>query len=323
MPERDPLAVDFAGLAFRTPLALLSGCVGFGDEYSRVAGFSLDEVGAVCLKGTTLEPRLGSPPHRLAETPDGLLNAIGLQNPGVDAVLAEHLPGLDFGAACYFANVSGATAAEYAEVTRRFDDSPVHGIEVNVSCPNVAAGGMEFGNDPAAAAAVTAACRAATAKPLMVKLSPNHADIGAAARACVDAGADALAAINTVAGLAIDAEARRPVLGRGAGGLSGPAIKPIALLKVREARAAAPATPILGQGGVLSAADAVEFLLAGATAVGVGTGLFHDPLLCAEINQGLRDYLARHGFASVQELTGALEWPADAEADAAQPASGS
>ena len=315
MPERGPLAVDFAGLAFRTPLALLSGCVGFGREYDRVAGFSLDEVGAVCLKGATLAPRLGSPPHRLAETPDGLLNAIGLQNPGVDAVLREHLPRLDFGAACYFANVNGATVDEYAEVTRRFDDSPVHGIEVNVSCPNVAAGGMEFGNDPAMAAAVTAACRAATAKPLMVKLSPNHADIGAAARACAAAGADALAVINTVAGLAIDAEARRPVLGRGAGGLSGAAIKPIALLKVHQARRAAPAVPILGQGGVLSAADAVEFLLAGATAVGVGTGLFHDPLLCAEINRGLRDYLARHGLASVRELTGALEWPAAAQSD--------
>ena len=322
MPERDPLAVDFAGLAFRTPLALLSGCVGFGDEYERVAGFSLAEVGAVCLKGTTLEPRLGHPPSRLAETPDGLLNAIGLQNPGIDAVLREQLPGLDFDAACYFANVNGATIEEYAELTRRFDDSPVHGIEVNVSCPNVAAGGMEFGNDPAMAAAVTAACRAATGKPLMVKLSPNHADIGAAARACVDAGADALAAINTVAGLAIDAEARRPMLARGAGGLSGAAIKPVALLKVHEARrAVGPAVPILGQGGVLGAADALEFLLAGATAVGVGTGLFHDPLLCAEINRGLRDYLARHGLASVRELTGALEWPAAGEP--AQPDSGS
>lgn len=322
MPERGPLAVDFAGLPFRTPLALLSGCVGFGGEYERVAGFSLAEVGAVCLKGTTLEPRLGHPPSRLAETPDGLLNAIGLQNPGVDAVLREQLPGLDFGAACYFANVNGATVDEYAEVTRRFDDSPVHGIEVNVSCPNVAAGGMEFGNDPAMAAAVTAACRAATGKPLMVKLSPNHADVGAAARACVDAGADALAAINTVAGLAIDAEARRPALARGAGGLSGAAIKPIALLKVHQARlAVGPAVPILGQGGVLGAADAVEFLLAGATAVGVGTGLFHDPLLCAEINRGLRDYLARHGLASVRELSGALEWPE--EAAPAQPGSGS
>ena len=309
MAEADPLAVRFAGVPWRTPLALLSGCAGFGDEYTRVAGFSHREVGAVCLKGTTRAPRPGNPPHRLAETADGLLNSIGLQNPGVDAVVADILPALDADATRWIANVSADSIDDYAEVTRRFDQSPVDMIEINISCPNVQAGGMIFGNEPAMAARVAAACRAATSKPLLLKLSPNQTDIRACARACVEAGADALSVINTVSGMAIDAERRAPVLGAGAGGLSGPAIKPIALLRVHQvySECAAHGVPILGQGGVVSAGDAVEFLLAGASAVGVGTGLFYNPLLCAEINRGLRAYLQRHGYAHVAQLTGALE----------------
>lgn len=308
MADADPLALDFAGLQLRSPLVLLSGCVGFGDEYTRIEGFSHDDVGAVCLKGTTLEPRLGNPAHRLAETPEGLLNSIGLQNPGAAAVVRDVLPTLDFAATRYFANVSGASVDEYAEVTRLFDDSPIDGLEINISCPNVKAGGMEFGNDPRMSAAVVAACRQRTGKPLIIKLSPNQTDIRANARACLEAGADAFAVINTVAGMAIDAEARAPVLGAGRGGLSGPAIKPIALLKVHEVyqETAAHGVPIIGQGGVVSATDALEFLIAGASAVGVGTGLFYEPLACREINQGIRDYLARHGLAAVAELTGSL-----------------
>lgn len=308
MPETPPLSVDFCGLSLQTPLVLLSGCVGFGDEYTRVEGFSHDQVGAVCLKGTTFEPRLGNPPHRLAETPDGLLNSIGLQNPGVDAVIRDVLPGLDFSATRFFANVSGASVEEYVEVTRRFDDSPIDGVEINISCPNVKAGGMEFGNDPKMSAAVVAACRAATSKPLIIKLSPNQTDIRACARACLGAGADAFSVINTVSGMAIDAESRTAVLGAKQGGLSGPAIKPIALLKVHEVyqETAAHGAPIIGQGGVVSATDALEFLIAGAAAVGVGTGLFYDPLACRDINRGIRDYLTRHGLDSVAELTGTL-----------------
>ena len=308
MPDKNPLSVDFAGLSLQTPLVLLSGCVGFGDEYTRVEGFSHDEVGAVCLKGTTLEPRLGNPPHRLAETPDGLLNSIGLQNPGVDAVVRDILPNLDFSATRFLANVSGATVEEYSEVTRRFDDSPIDGIEVNISCPNVKAGGMEFGNDPKMSAAVVAACRAVTKKPLIIKMSPNQTDIRANARACLEAGADAFAVINTVSGMAIDAESRSAVLGAQQGGLSGPAIKPIALLKVHQVyqETAAHGIPIIGQGGVVTATDALEFLIAGASAVGVGTGLFYDPLTCRTINQGIRDYLLRHNLDSVDELTGTL-----------------
>ena len=308
MPGTDPLAVTFSGLSFRTPLVLLSGCVGFGDEYTRVAGFSHEDTGAVCLKGTTLEPRAGNPPHRLAETAEGLLNSIGLQNPGVDAVVDGILPGLDRDATRWIANVSAESVEDYAEVTRRFDDSPIDMIEINISCPNVQAGGRIFGDDPAMAAQVTAACRAVTSKPLMVKLSPNQTDIRVSARACIEAGTDALAVINTVSGMAIDAERREPVLGAGAGGLSGAAVKPVALLRVHQTyqETAPHGIPILGQGGVLSATDVVEFLLAGASAVGVGTGLFYNPLLCAEINAGLRDYLRRHDLASVAELTGAL-----------------
>ena len=308
MPDENPLSVDFAGLSLQTPLVLLSGCVGFGDEYTRVEGFSHDEVGAVCLKGTTLEPRLGNPPHRLAETTDGLLNSIGLQNPGVDAVVRDILPNLDFSATRFLANVSGATVEEYSEVTRRFDDSPIDGIEVNISCPNVKAGGMEFGNDPKMSATVVAACRAVTKKPLIIKMSPNQTDIRANARACLEAGADAFAVINTVSGMAIDAESRSAVLGAQQGGLSGPAIKPIALLKVHQVyqETAAHGIPIIGQGGVVTATDALEFLIAGASAVGVGTGLFYDPLACRTINQGIRDYLLRHNLDSVEELTGTL-----------------
>ncbi len=308
MTSTDPLATEFAGLSLRTPLVLLSGCVGFGDEYTRVEGFSHEDVGAVCLKGTTLEPRLGNAAHRLAETPDGLLNSIGLQNPGAQAVVREVLPNLDFAATRFIANVSGATVEEYAQVTRIFDDSPIDGIEINISCPNVKAGGMEFGNDPAMSAAVVAACRPCTSKPLIIKLSPNQTDIRANARACLEAGADAFAVINTVAGMVIEAETRTPVLGSGQGGLSGPAIKPIALLKVHQVyQETAPHNiPIIGQGGVVSAQDAVEFLIAGATAVGVGTGLFYEPLACRAINDGICEYLQRHDMASVQELVGTL-----------------
>lgn len=310
----DPLAVTFAGLELRTPLVLLSGCVGFGEEYTRVDGFAHEDYGAVCLKGTTLEPRLGNDPHRLAETAEGLLNSIGLQNPGVDAVVRDILPQLPEHTH-WVANVSAESVADYAEVTRRFDDSPVAMIEVNISCPNVHAGGRIFGDDPQLAAQVTAACRAATSKPLLLKLSPNQTDIRASARACIEAGADALAVINTVSGMAIDAERREVVLGAGAGGLSGAAIKPIALLRVHQVyqESKQHGVPILGQGGVLCAADAVEFLLAGAAAVGVGTGLFYNPLLCAEINAGLRDYCARHKLSSVAELTGTLRGPQSSE----------
>ena len=264
---------------------------------------------AVVLKGTTGEARLGNPPHRIYETSMGMLNAIGLQNPGVDAVVDDILPGLDFTETRFFANVSGSTIEEYERVTKRFDDSPIDAIEINISCPNVKEGGVQFGNDPEMSARVVAACRAQTSKPIITKLSPNQTDIQENARLCIEAGSDGFAVINTVTGMAIDAEARKPIIGNVRGGLSGPAIKPIALLKVREVyEVAAPhKVPIIGQGGIRTATDAIEFIIAGATAVGVGTALFYDPLACRKINDGIADYLDRHDFDNVQALVGSLQ----------------
>lgn len=304
----DSLALSFCGLSFATPLVLLSGCVGFGEEYTRVQGFSNRDVGAVCLKGTTLAPRLGNAPHRVYETPHGMLNAIGLQNPGTDYVVSSILPQLDFGETRFIANVSGSTVEEYIEVTRRFDDSPIDAIEINISCPNVKEGGVAFGNDPDMSARVVAACRAVTKKPIITKLSPNQTDIAENARRCIEAGTDGFAVINTLMGMAIDAESRTPIIGNVQGGLSGPAIKPIALLKVHQVYQVCKAhrIPIIGQGGIASAADALEFLIAGASAVGIGTALFYDPLICPMINAGIRDYLQRHNLPSVAQLTGSL-----------------
>ena len=238
-----------------------------------------------------------------------MLNAIGLQNPGVDQVISGILPTLDFGETRFIANVSGSTVEEYAEVTRRFDDSPIDAIEINISCPNVKEGGVTFGNDPDMSARVVAACRAVTGKPLITKLSPNQTDIADNARRCIEAGTDAFAVINTLMGMAIDIHTRRPVIGNNQGGLSGPAIKPVALLRTHQVHQACRPhdIPIIGQGGVTTADDAIEFLIAGASAVGIGTALFYDPLVCDSINRGLLDYLQRHQLASVSELTGSLQ----------------
>ena len=232
----------------------------------------------------------------------------GLQNPGTDHVVRQILPSLDFSETRFFANVSGSTVEEYAEVTRRFDDSPIDAIEINISCPNVKEGGVTFGNDPDMSARVVAACRAVTRKPLITKLSPNQTDISDNARRCIDAGTDGFAVINTLMGMAINIETRTPIIGNNQGGLSGPAIKPVALLKVHQVYQVCKAhrIPIIGQGGVTCVNDAIEFLIAGATAVGIGTALFYDPLVCTKINRGIVDYLERHQLASVADLTGSL-----------------
>ena len=310
MSKPDPrLSLDFCGMSFASPLVLLSGCVGFGEEYTRIQGFSNTDCGAVCLKGTTGTQRLGNQPHRVYETPEGMLNAIGLQNPGVDKVVNDILPTLDFEETRFIANVSGSTIEEYIEVTRKFDDSPIDAIEINISCPNVKEGGVAFGNDPDMSARVVEACRGVTKKPLITKLSPNQTDIAENARRCIEAGSDAFAVINTLMGMAIDIEAQKPFIGNNQGGLSGPAIKPVAILKTHQVYQVTKAhnIPIIGQGGVLTAEDAIEFLLAGASAVGVGTALFYDPLVLPKINQGIADYLTRHNIASVAELTGKLQ----------------
>lgn len=302
------LRLKFCGLDFASPIVLLSGCVGFGEEYTRIQGFSNRDAGAVVLKGTTLAPRLGNPPHRVYETPAGMLNAIGLQNPGAEHVVRRILPALDFTETRFIANVSGSTVEEYAEVTRLFDQSPIDAIEINISCPNVKEGGVAFGNYPDMSAQVVEACRRVTKKPLITKLSPNQTDIRENARRCIEAGTDALAVINTMMGMAIDARSRRPIIGNIQGGLSGPAIKPIALLKVHQVYEVAQphGIPIIGQGGITTATDAVEFLIAGATAVGIGTALFYDPFVCKKVNEGIAEYLRESGLESVAALVGTL-----------------
>ena len=307
--KKEQLSMDFCWLRLSSPLILLSGCVGFGEEYTRVEGFSNRDVGAICLKGTTFEPRVGNRPQRIYETDSGMLNAIGLQNPGARYVVENILPQLDFSETAFIANVSGSTIEEYAAVTRIFDNSAIDAIEINISCPNVKEGGVAFGNDPETSARVVEVCRAATDKPIITKLSPNQTSIGENAKRCIEAGTDALSVINTVMGMAIDIEKKVPVIANNQGGLSGPAIKPLALLKVHEVYQVSRKhrVPIIGQGGIISASDAIEFLLAGASAVGIGTGLFYDPLMCKEVNQGIAEYMGRQDFSSVSDITGKLE----------------
>jgi len=306
----DPvLKSTFCGMEFNSPLVLLSGCVGFGEEYTRVKGFSNTDVGAVCLKGTTLEPRLGNQPHRVYETPAGMLNSIGLQNPGVDSVINTILPELDFSETRFIANVSGSTIEEYTEVTRLFNDSAIDALEINISCPNVKEGGMVFGNDPDMSARVVAACRAVTKKPIITKLSPNQTDIAENARRCIEAGTDGFSVINTLMGMAIDINTRKPHIGNNQGGLSGPAIKPVALLKVHQVYQVSRQhnIPIIGQGGITTVNDAIEFLIAGASAVGVGTALFYDPLVCKTLNNGITSYLKQNNMVSISDLIGSLQ----------------
>ena len=303
------LSVEFCGLELRTPIVLLSGCVGFGEEYTRVDKFSNLDTGAVCLKGTTLQARLGNNSHRVTETPSGMINAIGLQNPGADIVVKEILPSLDFESTKYIANISGSTLEEYEAVASIFNDSLIDAIEINISCPNIKEGGIAFGNDLNMSASVVEICRSVTTKPLITKLSPNQTNIAESARVCIEAGSDALSVSNTFTAMAIDVESRRPVLNNNIGGLSGPAIKPMALLRVHEVYQVSKihGIPIIGQGGIISSSDAIEFLIAGASAVGVGTGLFYDPCLCSDINLGISSYMVRHNFEKVSEITGSLK----------------
>ena len=273
------LQTSFCGMSLSSPIILLSGCVGFGEEYTRIKGFSNSDIGAVCLKGTTLEPRLGNKLHRLAETPNGMLNSIGLQNPGTKTVIDEILPGLDKNETKFIINISGSSVEEYGEIAKHFDNTDIDAIEINISCPNVKEGGVAFGNDPEMSFRVVEICRKNTTKPIITKLSPNQTDIAANAVRCIEAGSDGLAVINTVMGMAVDVETKRPVIGNNRGGLSGPAIKPIALLKVHQVYQVSKKynVPIIGQGGIVSAKDAIEFIIAGADTVGVGTALFYDP----------------------------------------------
>lgn len=307
------LSVDICGMKCNSPVAMASGNAGYGIEYQSVSGFSNLDVGAVFLKGTTLEPKLGNKPDRVMESASGLLNSIGLQNPGAHEVINRYLPKLDLSQSQFIINVSGSSIEEYAEVVRLFDQTALPAMEINISCPNVKKGGAAFGNDPDMAARVVEACRANTAKPLIVKLSPNQTDIAEGARRVIEAGADALSAINTLMGMQIDVHSRKPTLGNNQGGLSGPAIKPVALLKVHQVYQVAKQhdIPIIGLGGIASAEDAIEFFLAGASMVAIGTAIAKDPLLVKKVNKGIAEYMQQNGYKSVSEMTGLLELNTD------------
>jgi len=301
------LEVDLAprnprGLRLKNPVMAASGTFGYGTEYADLV--PIDRLGAIVCKGTTLRPRAGIPTPRFAESPAGMLNSIGLQNIGVEALIREKAPLWATWDVPVIVNIAGETVAEFAELAARLDGVPgIAGLEVNISCPNVETG-LEFGRDPAGAAAVTAAVRRATSLPVIVKLTPNVGDIVAVARAVEAAGADAVSLINTFLGMAIDIRSRRPVLGTTTGGLSGPALKPIALRMVYEV-AGAVEIPVVGIGGITTAADALEFLLAGATAIQVGTACFANPQAPAEILDGIVSYMETNGIVDIRELIGA------------------
>jgi len=307
-------AVDLAGLKLRTPMLVASGTFGWGTEFEEIEGFSGEAFGAIVLKGTTLEPREGNRTPRIVETAGGagILNAIGLQNPGVEYVLENYLPKLKDVKAKVVANVAGADVGEYAEVTARLGSHErIDAVEVNVSCPNVKKGGMHFGADSGVCAEVVAACRKATTKPLIVKLSPNVTDICAIARAAVGAGADVLTVANTVLGTAIDIHTRRPILGNVSGGLSGPAIKPIALQKVLEVARLVEreklGTPIIASGGIMTGEDALEFMIAGARAFAVGTALLADFRAPERIMSRIEELLVELNVKDVGDIVGTLD----------------
>lgn len=303
------LQTSFCGLSLNSPIVLLSGCVGFGEEYTRIKGFSNADAGAVCLKGTTLESRLGNKPHRVIETPSGMINAIGLQNPGTDVVINQIMPALNKSETKFIINISGSSVEEYGEIAKRFDDSDIDAIEINISCPNVKEGGVAFGNDPDMSYRVVDICRKNTSKPLITKLSPNQTDIANSAQRCIDAGSDGLAVINTLMGMAVDTKTGKAIIGNNQGGVSGPSIKPIALLKVHQVYQVSKKynVPIIGQGGIATVNDALEFIIAGSTTIGLGTALFYDPLLCPVINDGISQYLKEHNLANVEALVGTLK----------------
>ncbi len=299
------LKVKIGSLELKNPVTVASGTYGYGEEFED-SFYPISGLGAIFTKGISLKPRLGNEMPRVVETASGMLNAIGLANVGVDAFISDKLPFLAKAKATVIANVLGSTPDEYAEVAARLEASPtVEAIELNISCPNVKCGGLQFGTDPEAAAEVTRAARRTFSRTLMVKLSPQASSIPAMARAVEAAGADAISLINTIPAMAIDVEKRRPVLANVVGGLSGPAIKPIALRMVREAYGAVK-IPIVGIGGIMNATDAIEFFLAGASAVQVGTANFVRPMAAMEIVEGIEAYCNANGVAKLSELTGAL-----------------
>jgi len=312
MTDTAALATEAAGLRFQNPVLLASGTAAYGRELDGV--IAIDALGGLVTKATSPAPRDGAPAMRVAEFGGGMLNAVGLANPGLEAVRRDELPWLaaHLREARVLVNVVGDMVEDYATVVRGLADAPgVHGFELNVSCPNVRAGGMEFGADPRALAEVVRGARAATERPLFVKLSPTLDDIGAAAKVAIDAGADAITVINTMPGALVDIATRKAALGFGRGGVSGPGLLPIGVLAVRKVRAALPArVPVCGVGGIASAEDALQYVMAGATLVQVGTAAMRDPRVPERIVRGLAAWCAREGVTRLADLIGCAEWPA-------------
>ena len=297
------LAIDLGGIHLNNPVAVASGTFGYGREYE--AYMDLAELGAVITKGTTLEPRPGNPPPRIYETPSGMLNAIGLENPGIDVFLNEHLPYLRAKQVTVIANIAGSTVEDYAATAAKLEGHEgISGIELNISCPNVKLGGLQFGTDPNMVREVITAVKAASSLPVMPKLSPNVTDIVHIAGAALEAGADALSMTNTLVGMAIDVKKRAPILANKFGGLSGPAIKPVVLRMIYQVYSAFK-VPILGGGGIMNTTDALEFMMAGATGISVGTALFANPLAALQIKQGLAEYAQQEGLKHITDIVGA------------------
>lgn len=304
LQQQNMLAIEIAGIKMKTPIMSASGTFGFGKEYADFV--DLDQMGAIVVKGTTLLPRSGNEGVRIAETPSGMLNCIGLENPGVDYFLSDILPDLARYDVPIIVNVSGNTVEEYGELAKRLDVAGVAAIELNVSCPNVKEGGIAFGTVPKSAAAVVREAKRNTKKPVIIKLSPNVTDIVYMAKAVEAAGADAISMINTLIGMVIDVHTWRPVLGNVIGGLSGPAVKPVAVRMVWQV-AGAVNIPIIGMGGIMTAADAIEFLLAGASAVAIGTGNFVNPSAVESVADGIRAYLTEREMTHVSQLIGQVK----------------
>lgn len=305
MTTRCDMSVNLGGLQMRNPVTVASGTFGVGREYADFV--DLSRLGALTTKGVSPVPWEGNPGPRIAETPSGMLNSIGLQNPGVEAFCTDQLAWLSEQDVPVIVNVCGHAEHEYREVIERLEEeSAVDAYEVNISCPNVDAGGLTFGTDPQAAASVVKLCREATSRPLIVKLTPNVTDISLIAKTVESQGADAISLINTLLGMAIDVRTRKALLARKVGGLSGPAIKPVGLRMVWQAHKAV-SVPILGMGGIMSGTDAIEYLLAGATAVAVGTANFVDPLATVHVIEGIEQYCESNHVDAVRDLIGALE----------------
>ena len=297
------LAVDICGVKLKNPIIAASGTFNFGREFTDY--LDIGDIGAITITGLTLEPKHGNAPPRIAETPSGILNSVGLQNPGVEYFIENELPFLLEQDAKIIANINGTTIEEYCKLAEKLNTYPIDLIELNISCPNVKEGGLAFGTYPEGVFDVTKAVKAYTQKPLIVKLTPNTADIKETAKAAVEAGCDGISLINTLMGMAIDVKRRRPILANVTGGLSGPAIKPVALRMVWEV-ANAVDVPIIGMGGIINGIDAVEFLMAGADCVGIGTANLIDPTACIDILDGLTDFMVEQNIENINSIVGSL-----------------